>query len=107
MAAQMCGGSALSRNLLPSATRGIRLPTIAEARSNTWYRDALTRLAALGTLSRKTGEGLADVRTRVHSRTTGEGDPAPTGPRGARPEDRLQAGWVRANAGKHPFDFDH
>jgi hypothetical protein len=27
------------------------------------------------------------------------GDPAPTGPRGARPEDRLRAGWVRVYAG--------
>src|SRR5262245_46770530 len=33
------------------------------------------------------------------SHTTGEGAPAPTGPRGARPEDRLRAGRVRVNSG--------
>jgi hypothetical protein len=29
------------------------------------------------------------------SRITGEGDPA------------CRAGWVKVNAGKHPFDLDH
>jgi hypothetical protein len=33
----------------------------------------------------------------ILSRSAGEGDEAPTGPRAARPEDRLRAWWVRGS----------
>jgi hypothetical protein len=40
---------------------------------------ALTRLAALGTLSRGAGEGLKGRRVKSLSRTAGEGGPSPQG----------------------------
>jgi hypothetical protein len=55
----------------------------------------LTRLAALGTLSRDAGEGYGEFSSKLLSRTAGEEDQAPTGPRRARPEDGLRAWWVR------------
>jgi hypothetical protein len=39
----------------------------------------LTRLAALGTLSRNAGEGLVAARMKLLSRTAGEGGPSPQG----------------------------
>jgi DNA-binding FadR family transcriptional regulator len=42
-------------------------------------RDTLTRLAALGTLSRNAGEGLVVARIKPLARTAGEGGPSPEG----------------------------
>jgi hypothetical protein len=61
---------------------------------NTCYRDTLTRLTVLGTLSRDAGEGLQDVRSQTLSCTAGEGNPA------------RRAGRVRVYDRNHPFDFD-
>ena len=41
--------------------------------------DTLTRLAALGTLPRNAGEGLAVARIKLLSRIAGEGGPSPKG----------------------------
>jgi hypothetical protein len=41
--------------------------------------DTLTRLAALGTLSRNAGEGLVVARIKPLARTAGEGGPSPEG----------------------------
>jgi len=50
--------------------------------ADSWCRRTLTRLAALGTLSRIAGEGLTDARCAVSkplSRNAGEGGPGPQG----------------------------
>jgi len=44
-----------------------------------WLGSALTRFAALSTLSRSAGEGLNTFGSKLLSRNAGEGGPSPQG----------------------------
>ncbi len=61
------------------ARRARGIPSPSQCESNTWCRDTLTRLAALGTLSRNAGEGLHEVQPQSPLLHCGRGGTQPVG----------------------------